>query len=66
MELELTFKTIKGREIKKIVNIEKPIFSLASLMNTETILKILEIESKIYAEEKERSIITNIKDINNH
>lgn len=66
MKLELTFKTTKGKEVKKIVNMEKPILSLASLMNTETILKVLEIESKIYAEEKERSIITNIKDVSNH
>lgn len=66
MKLELTFKTTKGKEVKKIVNMEKPILSLASLMNTETILKVLEIESKIYTEEKERSIITNIKDVSNH
>lgn len=66
MKIELTFKTVKGEEIKKTADIEKPALSLASLMNIETMLKILEIESEIYANKKVRSIVTNIKDINNY
>lgn len=66
MKIELTFKTVKGEEIKKTVDVEKPTFSLASLTNIETMLKILEVESEIYADKKVRSIVTNIKDINNY
>lgn len=60
MEIELTFKSNKGREVKKTLKIKKSIFSLISIVKSEIAYRILEIEWETI-EKDEYLILTNIK-----
>lgn len=60
MEIELTFKSNKGREVKKILKIKKSTFSLVSIVKSEIAYRILEIEWETI-EKDEYLILTNIK-----
>lgn len=60
MEIELTFKSNKGREIKKTLKIKKSTFSLVSIVKSEIACRILEIEWDTI-EKDEYLILTNIK-----
>lgn len=64
MEIELTFKSNKGREIKKMLKIKKSIFSLVSIVKSEIAYRILEIEWDTI-EKDEYLILTNIKNNTN-
>lgn len=64
MEIELTFKSNKGREVKKILKIKKSIFSLVSIVKSEIAYRILEIEWDTI-EKDEYLILTNIKNNTN-
>lgn len=60
MEIELTFKSNKGREVKKILKIKKPTFPLESIIKSEIAYRILEIKWDTI-EKDEYLILTNIK-----